>query len=69
MLILTAYVLTSLMYRLVIKWSSEEYIIPYISPVDNRPHRYYPDFYVKVRNADNIVEEWIVEVHLMTVDV
>ena len=46
----------------VIKWSSEEYIIPYISPVDNRPHRYYPDFYVKVRNADNIVEEWIVEV-------
>ena len=31
----------------VIEWGSEEIIIPYISPVDNRVHRYFPDFYVK----------------------
>lgn len=25
-------------------WSSEEIVIPYISPVDNRAHRYFMDF-------------------------
>ena len=25
-------------------WVSEELVIPYISPVDNRRHRYFPDF-------------------------
>ena len=25
----------------IVSWSSEEIIIPYISPVDNRPHRYF----------------------------
>ena len=28
----------------VIEWGSEEVIIPYLSPVDNRIHRYFPDF-------------------------
>lgn len=28
----------------VVKFSSEEVIIPYVSPVDNRPHRYFVDF-------------------------
>ena len=28
----------------IISWSSEELIIPYRSPIDNRIHRYYPDF-------------------------
>ena len=31
----------------VIEWSSEEVIIPYRSPIDNRMHRYFIDFYVK----------------------
>ena len=29
------------------QWASEEISIPYISPVDNRLHRYFPDFLVK----------------------
>ena len=33
----------------ILEWGSEEIIIPYISPIDKRPHRYYPDFYIKVR--------------------
>ena len=39
----------------VIWWSSEERIIPYRSPVDNRVHRYFPDFlvYLKTRNGKN----------------
>ena len=27
------------------EWGSEEVKIPYISPVDNKWHTYYPDFY------------------------
>ena len=33
----------------VIWWASEELPIPYVSPVDNRVHRYFPDFIAKVR--------------------
>ena len=33
----------------ILEWGSEEIIIPYVSPVDNRIHRYYPDFYVRAR--------------------
>ena len=46
----------------VIGWSSEEIIIPYLSPVDNRWHRYFPDFLVKARNKLGIVETIILEV-------
>ena len=35
----------------ILKWSSEEIIIPYKSPVDNRVHRYFPDFYVKYKDV------------------
>ena len=38
------------------EWGSEEIIIPYISPVDGKRHKYYPDFYVKVRGKKYIVE-------------
>jgi hypothetical protein len=46
----------------VIEWASEEIIIPYRSPIDNRVHRYFPDFYVKRRNKDGIIEVLIIEV-------
>ena len=36
----------------VLKWASEEVIIPYRSPIDGRRHRYFPDFWVKILNAD-----------------
>ena len=29
--------------------ASEEFSIPYISPLDNKRHRYYPDFLIKVK--------------------
>ena len=46
----------------VIGWSNEEIVIPYLSPVDNRWHRYFPDFYVKVRNKQGLIESLILEV-------
>lgn len=36
----------------VIKWGSEEHIIPYRSPLDNRTHRYFPDVFVKIKNPN-----------------
>jgi len=38
----------------VIEWSSEEVVIPYVSPWDNKIHRYYPDFLVKVKKGQVI---------------
>jgi hypothetical protein len=46
----------------VIEWGSEELIIPYISPVDGRPHRYFPDFFVKVKTKEGKVKTMVVEV-------
>ena len=46
----------------VVGWSNEELVIPYLSPVDNRWHRYFPDFFVKVKNREGIIESLVLEV-------
>lgn len=46
----------------VLEWSSEETIVPYISPIDNRIHRYFPDFLVKTRQADGSTKTLLLEV-------
>ena len=46
----------------VIQWSSEEVVIPYISPIDNRYHRYFMDFYMKRKNREGKIEEILIEV-------
>ena len=46
----------------VLEWGSEEIIIPYRSPVDNRVHRYFPDFYVKTRTRAGKLSKNIIEV-------
>jgi len=46
----------------VISWSSEEFSIPYRSPIDGRIHRYFPDFYVKMKNKEGSVEVVVIEV-------
>ena len=46
----------------ILSWASEELIIPYISPVDNRKHRYFPDFIVKMRTKEGILKTMILEV-------
>ena len=40
----------------VLKWSSEEIIIPYKSPIDGQWHRYYPDFWVKTATGESVIE-------------
>lgn len=46
----------------VIGWSNEEIVIPYLSPIDNRWHRYFPDFFVRVKNKEGLIEAMILEV-------
>ena len=46
----------------ILEWGSEEIIVPYLSPWDGRVHRYFPDFYMKVRQADGSTKKFIVEV-------
>lgn len=46
----------------VLEWSSEELVIPYRSPLDNQIHRYFPDFKLKKRNPEGIVETLVVEI-------
>lgn len=46
----------------VLEWSSEEIFLWYKSPIDNRPHRYFPDFYVKSKEPDGSIKKYIVEI-------
>ena len=46
----------------VISWASEEINIPYVSPKDNRVHKYYPDFLIKVKESSNRIKTYVVEV-------
>lgn len=46
----------------IVSWASEEVAIPYLSPVDGRWHRYFPDFIVKVKNKDGKTKTMMLEV-------
>jgi hypothetical protein len=46
----------------VLRWGSEEVIIPYLSPEDNRVHRYFPDFFIEYLDKDGTILREIVEV-------
>lgn len=43
-------------------WSSEELFIPYKSPVDQKVHRYFPDFITKVKQSDGKERTLVIEV-------
>tara|TARA_B100001250_G_C19679402_1_gene735148 strand:- start:102 stop:539 length:438 start_codon:yes stop_codon:yes gene_type:complete len=46
----------------VLEWNSEEIALPYRSPVDNRVHRYFPDFYVKLKENGGKIKRMLIEV-------
>ena len=46
----------------ILEWGSEEIVVPYRSPIDNRYHRYFPDFYIKVRESTGKIKKYIIEV-------
>ncbi len=46
----------------ILEWGSEEVIVPYRSPIDNRYHRYFPDFYIKVKESTGTIKRMIIEI-------
>jgi hypothetical protein len=46
----------------IIEWGSETVIIPYVSPVDRKVHRYFVDFYIKVKSKNNTTEKYLIEI-------
>ena len=46
----------------VLWWQSEEVVVPYVSPIDGRRHRYYPDVIVNKRIADGKIATMMIEI-------
>ena len=46
----------------IIEWQSEEIALPYRSPVDNRIHRYFPDFFIKVKESNGSIKKYLIEI-------
>ena len=46
----------------ILEYSSEEMFVWYKSPVDGKPHRYYPDFLIKVKESDGTIKKYMIEI-------
>ena len=46
----------------ILEWGSEEIALPYRSPVDNKVHRYFPDFYIKVEENTGLIKKYLIEI-------
>ena len=46
----------------IIEWGSEEIALPYRSPIDRKIHRYFPDFYIKVKESNGFIKKYLIEI-------
>lgn len=46
----------------VLRWGSEELAIPYVSPLDMRVHRYFPDMIIMYRDNTGGIKKEIIEI-------
>jgi hypothetical protein len=46
----------------ILEYASEELAIPYISPVDGKTHKYFPDVYIKVKEPDGSIKKYLIEI-------
>lgn len=46
----------------IVKWHSEETVVPYRCQTDNRIHRYFIDFKIDVKNTAGQIKTYLVEV-------
>ena len=46
----------------VLEWGSEIVAIPYKSPLDQKIHRYFVDFYIKVKQQDGKTMKYLIEI-------
>ena len=45
----------------VLEWGCENIVVPYISPLDNKAHRYYVDNYIAIKEESEVVK-YLVEI-------
>lgn len=45
----------------VLKWSSENVVVPYVSPLDGRVHRYFVDNFISIKEG-NKIKNYLVEI-------
>lgn len=46
----------------IVEWGSEEIALPYRSPIDGKVHRYFPDFYIKVKESTGHLKRYLIEI-------
>ena len=46
----------------ILEWVSEPFAIRYYDPVKRKKRRYYPDFFVKVRDSSNNERSYVIEI-------
>lgn len=46
----------------IVHWGSEPFHINYLSPIDNRVHKYYVDLFVEMKKKDGTIEKMLVEI-------
>lgn len=44
----------------VLEWGSESVIVPYVSPIDGKVHRYYVDSFMAIREGD-VIKKYLIE--------
>ena len=46
----------------ILQWSSETVVIPYFKQIDNKVHRYFVDFWMRVKDKSGKITTYLVEV-------
>lgn len=46
----------------ILEWGSETVVIPYVSPVDRKVHRYFVDFFIKVLEKTGKTQKYLIEI-------
>ncbi len=46
----------------ILEWGSEEFFIPYFDPTTNKVRRYFPDFFIKIKESSGDIKKYIIEV-------
>lgn len=46
----------------IINFSSEEIVVPYVSPKDNKIHRYYTDALIKTKDINGNINTYLIEI-------
>lgn len=46
----------------ILSWGSESVVIPYLSPLDGRLHRYFVDFVLSLKDKNGAITKYLIEV-------